>query len=94
MLRRVMVMGLLSALLCLPAHAQYRQWSGGQASIQQVAERSDGRSAQRNSGGERRSDSDGERRKSMTPDERRELNRDLQRADREIYRKGKDRERR
>lgn len=31
-----------------------------------------------------------ERGGSMTPDERRELNRDLQRANREIYRKGRD----
>ena len=31
-----------------------------------------------------------ERNNSMTPDERRELNRDLQRANREFYRKGRD----
>ena len=32
-----------------------------------------------------------DRRNAMSPEERRELNRDLQRANREIYRKGKER---
>ncbi|MPZ44057.1 MAG: hypothetical protein GEV05_11745 [Betaproteobacteria bacterium] len=40
---------------------------------------------------ERRREADRQQRESLTPDEHRELNRDLQRANREIYRQGRER---
>ena len=40
---------------------------------------------------ERRREADRQQREYLTPDEHRELNRDLERANREIYRKGRDR---
>ena len=40
---------------------------------------------------ERRREADRQQRESLTPDEHRDLNRDLERANREIYRKGRDR---
>lgn len=39
---------------------------------------------------ERRQEADRQQRQYLTPDERRELNRDLQRANREIYRRGRE----
>ncbi|MGH8635516.1 MAG: hypothetical protein ACREUX_04975 [Burkholderiales bacterium] len=40
---------------------------------------------------ERRREADRQQREALTPDEHRELNRDLQRANREIYRQGRER---
>jgi hypothetical protein len=61
-----------------------------------VAQRERDRDAQRrdNRRGEqreRRREADRQQRESLTPDEHRDLNRDLERANREIYRKGRDR---
>jgi hypothetical protein len=92
MLRWVVLAATLSALLSMPASAQYRRWEGGPARVQQGQQRAapGGRPGQRPPESDRRERDDG-RRGAMSPDERRELNRDLERANREIYRKGKDR---
>jgi len=89
--RRVMVLAMLSVCACLPARAQYVQWYDGRAWAQQGQQRGqqENRPDPRYKGGERQGD-EGGRRGSLSPDERRELNRDLQRANREIYRKGRD----
>jgi hypothetical protein len=87
---------LLSAtlLLGLPSAAQAQYDDGRQGGYVQGGQRGD--SADRPDRSSRNRDdsqarrSDRERGGSMTPDERRELNRDLQRANREIYRKGRD----
>jgi hypothetical protein len=52
--------------------------------------RGDRRDDRREERRDRRRDADREQRQHLTPDERRELNRDLQRANREIYRQGRD----
>jgi len=86
---------LLSAalLLALPSNAA-AQYDFGQRGIYaqggqrgESADRPD-RSRSRDDGQAQRSDR--ERSQRMTPDEHRELNRDLQRANREIYRKGRE----
>jgi len=94
MLRRVMMAALLSAVLAAPALAQYRRgdypppaWAQ-QGAQRYERERPDPRHRDRDA---YRRDDGGDRRRALTPDERRELNRDLQRANREIYRKGRER---
>jgi len=80
-------------LLALPSTAA-AQYDHGQRTIYaQSGQRGDSadrpdRSRSRDDGQARRSDR--ERSQRMTPDEHRELNRDLQRANREIYRKGRE----
>jgi hypothetical protein len=49
------------------------------------------RDHRRDSQRERRREADRQQREWLTPDEHRELNRDLQRANREIYREGRER---
>ncbi len=92
MLRRVMVVAMLAATLCAPAYAQYRHGNDSRAVAQQSPQRYEPRERpdQRQREAQRRDDG-GDRRRALTPDERRELNRDLQRANREIYRKGRER---
>jgi len=97
--RRILGRFLVCAALAglwLPTQAQSDSWQRG-SWLQQVRDRGD-----RNDRGDYRSDRgrsrepsqgrqpDRERGGSMTPDERRELNRDLQRANREFYRKGRE----
>ena len=80
----------LAALLVLgapPSHAQYGRSYDDRAYSQQAPQRQQPGRQGPQRGAER---SDGDRR-SLTPDERRDLRRDLQRANEEIYRKGKDR---
>jgi len=82
-----------AACFALPAYGQY---DPGQRApwMQQGRERGDpgdyryDRGRQRDPGQGRAPERD--RGGSLTPDERRELNRDLQRANREFYRKGRD----
>jgi hypothetical protein len=91
--RCIVVVLTAAACLWLPAHAQYRPERGVWMQ-QQGRERADRREqrADRGRGGDRSQgrQSDRERGGSLTPDERRELNRDLQRANREFYRKGRE----
>jgi hypothetical protein len=78
------------ALSC-SSYAQYDHRQRG-AYVQQGGQRgeqADRRAERGRDGAQRRQY---ERGGSMTPDERRELNRDLQRANREFYRKGRDRQ--
>jgi len=92
--RRWLIVALaVSACVWFPAHAQFDPGQRGPW-MQQGRERGDA-GANRSDRGRSRESSQGrqnerERGGSMTPDERRELNRDLQRANREIYRKGRD----
>jgi hypothetical protein len=90
---RAIVIAGLAWCLGLPAAPSHAGDSG--AAIV-VAQRGQEREAQRREGRreeqrERRRESDRPQREYLTPDEHRELNRDLQRANREIYRKGRDR---
>lgn len=88
---------LLTAMLCgcigLPAAHAQAGYSGDRLI---VAQRDRDRDAQRrdnrrNDQRERRREADRQQRDALTPDEHRDLNRDLERANREIYRKGRDR---
>ena len=91
-----MVRALLLAV-ALVAFAQYGRWDLDRAASEQAARRDgDYRGRYRDGGREddRRNAGRDDRRNAMSPDERRELNRDLQRANREFYRKGKERSRR
>jgi hypothetical protein len=84
-MRTSLLIVLIALCWPLPANAQYRHRYDDRANMQQAPQRPyPGRS------GEDGHDP-GDRRGSLTPDERRELHRDLQRANREIYRKGKGR---
>jgi len=90
--RRFLVWAVL-ACLWLPAQAQYDPGQRGPW-LQQGRERGD-RGEYRSDRGRGRDAQQGrqpnrERGGSLTPDERRELNRDLQRANREFYRKGRE----
>jgi hypothetical protein len=89
MVRSGLMVAALLALMPLPAQAQYGRWHNDHASAEQAAQRQQ----QGTPPGRHREADRGERdrRNTLTPDERRELHRDLQRADREIYRKGKER---
>ncbi|MCC6534727.1 MAG: hypothetical protein IT531_19445 [Burkholderiales bacterium] len=80
---------LLGSLACAPAAAQGIFQDVGRLYLQQgTGQRGEaGDANRRREHAERRQ---AERRNTLTPDERRELNRDLQRANREIYRKGRD----
>jgi hypothetical protein len=85
------------AFISLPLHAQVRFESPGGMWVQQGGERGERQERRdyRNDRGRSRDDAQRphyDRRGSMTPDERRELNRDLQRANREFYRKGRERQ--
>jgi hypothetical protein len=90
MLRRIMLAIALLALSSVSAWAQYGHRQGGPSHAQQGDEASPpaGRPSRDRQAAQRQQSGRGH---SMTPDERRELNRDLQRANREIYRKGRGR---
>jgi len=84
---------LTTLLLALPSTAAAQYDYGQRGIYAQGGQRGDSadrpdRSRSRDDGQARRSER--ERSQRMTPDEHRELNRDLQRANREIYRKGRD----
>ena len=89
MLRSIVLVAALCALSPLLSQAaSYGRGEADRAWVQQAPQRhypgKQGRQHESDRG-------DGDRRGALTPDERRELHRDLQRANREIYRKGKDR---
>ena len=91
MVRSGLMVAALLALVPLSAQAQYGRWHSDRAFAEQAAQRQQQSTPP---GRHREADrSDRDRRNTLTPDERRELHRDLQRADREIYRKGKERPR-
>lgn len=82
--------GLALALLAVtpfPASAQQGAWPGPPVWVQQGGQPSPPPGARP----DRERDTDRDRRERLTPDQRRELHRDLDRANREIYRKGRDR---
>jgi hypothetical protein len=81
----------LPAFSSAAAWTQYGAPFGSGVYVQQGGQRgkSSGRPS-RDRQEAQRQQGDRERGNSMTPDERRELNRDLQRANREIYRKGRE----
>ena len=88
MLRSVLLAAALVALSPLASHAQY----GGRYADRARAEQR----PQRQSPPPRHRDAyrENDQRNRLSPEEQRELNRDLRRADREIYRKGKEQPRR
>ena len=87
MLRLMIVLVGLGALLPPPSQAQYARSYADRAWIQQAQQR---HAAGKQGRPQQVDREDVDRRERLTPDERRELHRDLQRANREIYRKGKD----
>jgi hypothetical protein len=94
---RWMVMAVVLWVAGLPAaQAQYDGRDGWRILVQRGYERQDSRRGERRND-ERRNDqreqrrrADRDQREALTPDEHRELNRDLQRANREFYRKGRE----
>lgn len=86
MVRILLLAAALLAFSPLASQAQSGRWPSDRAYAQHGG-------AQQGNPGRQRDASRGEndRRNAMSPEERRELNRDLQRANREIYRKGKER---
>jgi hypothetical protein len=100
-IRRSMLAVLIVAAWCVvpaPAQAQSDDAAVGWRVFAQRGQdryddrRSDRRrSDRRDERRERRREADRDQRDSLTPDEHRQLNRDLERANREIYRQGRDR---
>jgi len=90
MFRSLLLAAALLAMSPLASHAQSGHWPMDRAWAEQ-GERQ--RSPERQQRGTGRDDQQ-DRRNAMSPEERRELDRDLQRANREFYRKGKDRSQR
>jgi hypothetical protein len=84
----------IAALLwsvCVPAQAQYDARDSWRILVQRGYERNDSRRGERRDDRrEERRRADRDQRERLTPDEHRELNRDLQRANREFYRKGRE----
>ena len=91
MLRSMALAAMLAAFSSAVAGWPYPPAQGGIVLAQERGQRGEppGRPSRDRQEAQRRQ---GERERSnqMTPDERRELNRDLQRANREFYRKGRD----
>jgi len=85
MFRALLLAAALIALSPVASQAQSGHWPVERAWTEHGGQRGQP-SRQREAG---RGDND--RRNAMSPDERRELNRDLQRANQEFYRKGKER---
>ena len=85
MVRILLLAAALVAFSPLASQAQSGRWPADRAYAQP------GGPHQGNPGRQREAGRGEDRRNAMSPDERRELNRDLQRANREIYRKGKER---
>jgi len=90
MLRVLVLAAMLSATSSAVARGPYAAQQGTELYAQQGGQRgqSPGRPGRDREQAQRRQN-DRERNDAMTPDERRELNRDLQRANREFYRKGR-----
>ena len=92
MLRRTILMiAMLAASVPAIAGMPYGGSYGGAVYAQERGQRGQppGRPSRDREEAQRRQ-GERDRNHSMTPDERRELNRDLQRANREFYRKGRD----
>lgn len=96
LLVRQLLVWIVLAGVWTPAQAQFDLWQRGPW-VQQGRDRGDradqgGYRSDRGRGREAHQgrQPDRERAGSLTPDERRELNRDLQRANREFYRKGRE----
>ena len=85
MIRSLLLAAALIAFSPLASQAQSGHWPMNRAWTDQ-GQRQGNPGRQRDAGRQEQ-----DRRNAMSPDERRELNRDLQRANREIYRKGKER---
>lgn len=99
-MRKRAILRLMISAVMLPAFSSAAAWTqygapfGSAVYVQQGGQggqrgQSSGRPSRDRQEAQRRQ-GDRERSNSMTPDERRELNRDLQRANREIYRKGRE----
>ena len=87
MFRSLLLAAALLALSPLASHAQSGRWPMDRAWAAEGERQGSPERQQRGTGRDDQQD----RRNAMSPEERRELNRDLQRANREFYRKGKDR---
>ena len=87
MFRALLLAVALAMMTPLASQAQSGRWPAERASAEHGSQRQGNAGRQREAG----RGGDYDRRNTMSPDERRELNRDLQRANREIYRKGKER---
>ena len=85
MFRSLLLAAALLAFSPLASQAQSGRWPMDRAWTDQ-GQRQDNQGRQRDADRQQQ-----DRRNAMNPDEQRELNRDLQRANREIYRKGKER---
>lgn len=86
MVRVLLLAVALVAFSPLASQAQSGHWPADRAYAQPGGPHQGNPGRSRDAG---RNEND--RRNAMSPEERRELNRDLQRANREIYRKGKER---
>ena len=86
MFRALLLAAGLIAFSPLVSQAQSGHWPVDRAWTEQADRRDGNRGRQREAGR-----GSGDRRNALSPDERRELNRDLQRANQEFYRKGKER---
>ena len=86
MFRSLLLAAAFIAFSPLASQAQAGHWPMERAARAEQGERQGDSGRQRDAG---RNEQD--RRNAMSPEERRELNQDLQRANREIYRKGKER---
>ena len=86
MFRALLLAAALIAFSPLASQAQSGRWPVDRALTEHGGQRhgNPGRQREAGRGGD-------DRRNAMSPDERRELNRDLQRANQEYYRKGKER---
>lgn len=95
MRRWLPVVALLCGLFMPGAQAESLDREGwrllAQRSQDRDAQRGNYRRDEQRERRERRREADRQERQQLTPDERRELNRDLRRANREIYRQGRDR---
>jgi Spy/CpxP family protein refolding chaperone len=87
MFRSLLLAAALIAFSPLASQAQTGHWPMDRAWAQQGQGQRQGNPGRQREAGRNEQD----RRNAMSPEERRELNRDLQRANREIYRKGKER---
>jgi hypothetical protein len=90
---RLRSLGLVLTLLAAPsafAALPFQAYDRAPVYVQERGQRADKGRPSRDRQESQRRQGERERGSSMTPDERRELNRDLQRANREFYRKGRE----
>jgi hypothetical protein len=92
MLRCMILAAMLAAVPPALAWSPFGTQSGSFVSVQDRNRRGESNrpSRDRQDAQRRQGERERERNNTMTPDERRELNRDLQRANREFYRKGRE----